>query len=156
MSSPDLDEKTSLIIALIKMANADESVHHFEQMNISLLTNTLGVDPNKVAELRKNIDAVPIVPPKTKKEKLDYFWRILTMMKMDMHADERELILCKELGLGLQLSLFEVTHLINYMAERLREFVPFEQFLAFAESLDQHPDNDKPSSFLEKLRALFS
>ncbi len=155
MSNTSLDDKTSLIIALIKMANADESVHHFEQMNISLLTNTLGVDHNKVAELRKNIDAVPIIAPKTKKEKLDYFWRILTMMKMNMEADERELVLCKELGLGLQLSLFEVTHLIAYMAERLNQFVPFEEFFAFAESLENHPENTKQSSFFQKLKALF-
>jgi len=156
MDNAQIDDKTSLIIALIKMANADENVHHFEQMNISLLTNTLGVDPNKVAELRKNIDAIHIIPPKTKNEKLEYFWRILTMMKMDMEADERELVLCKELGLGLQLPLFEVNHLITYMAERLREFVPFEEFLAYAESLETHPDNAHQSSFFEKLKALFS
>jgi hypothetical protein len=155
MQDITLDDKTSLILALIKMANADESVHHFEQMNISLLTTTLGVDPNKVAELRKNIESLPIIPPKSKKEKLEYFWRILTMMKMDMHADERELLLCKELGLGLQLSQFEVTHLMAYMAERLNQFVPFDEFLEFAESLDKHPENVKSTSFLEKLISLF-
>jgi hypothetical protein len=150
-----LDDKTSLILALIKMANADESVHHFEQMNISLLTTTLGVDPNKVAELRKNIDSLPILPPKSKKEKLEYFWRILTMMKMDMHADERELILCKELGLGLQLPQFEVSHLMAYMAERLNQFVPLDEFLQFSSGLDKHPENVKANSFLDKLIALF-
>jgi len=141
MNYTNVDEKTSLIIALIKMANIDDSVHHFEQMNISLLTNAMGVDYNRVAELKKNIDAVPVVPPQTKDEKLEYFWRILTMMKMDMHADEREIVLCNELGLALKLSPFEVSSLITYMAERLREFVDLKQYMAFAKSLENHPDN---------------
>ena len=156
MSYQDLDDKTSLIIALIKMANADEDVHHFEQMNIQLLTNTLGVDYNKVAELKENIDEVPIVPPDSKEGKLEFFWRILTMMKMDMHADERELVLSKELGLALKLSLFEVTHLITFMVERLNEFVEWSRFKAYAEELEKHPDNQQQTSFFKKLRALFS
>ena len=156
MKFQDLDDKTSLILALIKMANADEDVHHFEQMNIQLLTNTLGVDYNKVAEFKKNIDEVPIVPPKTKEDRLEYFWRILTMMKMDMHADERELVLCKELGLALHLSLFEVTHLMTFMVERLNEFVEWKRFKAYADELEKHPDNQKQSSFFQKLKALFS
>ena len=79
----DLDEKTSLILSLIKMAQVDGRVNHYEQMNISMLTNTLGVDHAKVMLLKKDLDNIPVVAPESEKDKVKYYWRMLIMMKMD-------------------------------------------------------------------------
>ncbi len=155
MPTPKINEETSLIIALIKMAQADDYVHHFEQMNIQMLSNALGVNHAEIALLKQNLDDVPVVPPETKDQKLEYFWRILTMMKMDLTADERELILAKELGLAMDLSKFEVTGLVSHMVENVLGFVSFEEFMEYATELENHPDNLAPTTFYEKLKALF-
>lgn len=155
MTATAIDEKTSLILSLIKMANADGVVNHFEQMNITILSNNLGIDGAKIAMLKKNIDNIPITVPETKKEKIEYFYRVLTMMKMDLHADERELVMCKEMGLALQFSEFETTGLIAYMVDNLTSFIKLDKFEAYALELAQHPDAIQKSSFFEKLISIF-
>lgn len=48
-----VDPNTSLILALINMTQADGTVSRFEQMNITMLSNTLGVDRGVIATLKK-------------------------------------------------------------------------------------------------------
>ena len=54
-----MDEPTSLVLILMKMARADGHVNHFEQMYTFLLTNTLKADVKLIREHSKDLDKVP-------------------------------------------------------------------------------------------------
>ena len=124
---PGMDAKTSLILILIKMAKADGQICHFEQMNIHLLSNTLGVNMQMVNQYRDKLDEVVLVVPESKREKVDYFWRILNMMKMDLYAHPAELKMCKELGLALGFKKKKVEEAVQYMQDRMDKVVGFEE-----------------------------
>jgi len=151
MSSLTIEPKTSLILALIKMAQVDGHVNHFEQMNITMLSNTLGVDHSMVALLKKDLDSFKMTPPETYEQKVEYFWRILTMMKMDMHAHDKEIKLCKELGKALQLPKHEVDALTDYMAGHVRKFINLEKFETQLAELKKNPDFEPKKDFMARL-----
>tara|TARA_B100000809_G_scaffold67681_1_gene64733 strand:- start:454 stop:918 length:465 start_codon:yes stop_codon:yes gene_type:complete len=147
----DLDEKTSLIISLIKMAQVDGRVNHYEQMNISMLTNTLGVDHAKVMLLKKNLDNVPVVAPESEKDKVKYYWRMLIMMKMDLEAHEKEIELGKDLGVALGLPLNEVVGLMDYMVENVNKFIGLEKFEAQLFVVRNDPNYQPKLSLFQRL-----
>lgn len=151
MATQQIDEKTSLIIALIRMARVDGRVNHYEQMNISLLTNTLGVDHAEVTLLAKDIDNVPVVVPVTREDKVKYFWRILIMMKMDLQAHKAELKLAQELGEALELPENEVRGLIDYMVENVAKFIGLEKFEARLIEIQKDPAYAPKKTFWQKI-----
>jgi len=146
-----LDEKTALILALIKMAQVDGKVNHYEQMNISMLTNTLGVDHAKVMLLKKDLDNVPVVAPDSEKDKVKYYWRMLIMMKMDLQAHEKEIELGKELGVALGLPLNEVVGLMDYMVENINKFIGLEKFEAQLELVRKDPNYQPKLNLFQRL-----
>jgi uncharacterized tellurite resistance protein B-like protein len=151
MSSLPIEPNTSLILALIKMAQVDGHVNHFEQMNITMLSNTLGVDHRMVALLKKDLDTFKITPPETYEQKVEFFWRILTMMKMDMHAHDEEIKLCKELGEALQLPKHEVDALTDYMEGHVNKFINLDKFEAQLAELKKDPDFEPKKDFMTRL-----
>ena len=151
MSSLTIEPKTSLILALIKMAQVDGHVNHFEQMNITMLSNTLGVDHSMVALLKKDLDSFKITPPETYEQKVEYFWRVLTMMKMDMRAHEKEIKLCLELGVALQLPKHEVSALTDYMAAHVNKFINLDKFETHLDELKKNPDFEPKKDFMIRL-----
>lgn len=124
---PGMDDKTSLILLLIKMAQVDGHVNHFEQMNIQLLSNTLGVDALKVSQYRDKLEEVVLVLPETKRERVDYFWRIITMMNMDLQAHPKELEMSRELGLALGFSKRKVETALEYAQKNIDSHISFEE-----------------------------
>lgn len=133
---PGMDDKTSLILLMMKMAQIDGKVNHFEIMNIQLLSRTLGVDAIKVNQFKESLDDVVLVLPETPIERMDYFWRLLTLMKIDLYAHPKELEMCEELGMALRFKKKQVEKAVNYMQENLLRVVKFDEFkakmLAFA------------------------
>mgnify|MGYP000346366130 CR=1 FL=1 len=151
MSTVTVDAKTSLILALIKMARIDDHVNHFEQMNITMLSNTLGVDHAMISVMKNDLDSFEIIPPETYEEKVEYFWRILTMMKMDMQAHDKEIKLCSELGISLGLPKHEVEALTSYMANHLNKFIKFEKFEEKLTELKNTPGFEPEKSLMIRL-----
>jgi uncharacterized tellurite resistance protein B-like protein len=151
MNKVAIDAKTSLILALIKMAQADEVVNHFEQMNITMLTNTLGVDHGVISVMKNDLANLEIVPPETYEEKVEYFWRILTMMKMDMDAHAKEIALCYELGLALGLPEHEVKALTDFMVQNVRKFIKLEAFEDKLTELKNTPGFEPDKSFMQRV-----
>ena len=151
MNSLKIDSKTALILALIKMAQVDGHVNHFEQMNITMLSNTLGVDHGMVSLLKKDLDTFKITPPETYEQRVEYFWRILTMMKMDMQAHDKEIELCIELGLALQLPMHEVGALTDYMASHVNKFINLDKFETQLAEFKKNPDFEPKKDFMTRL-----
>lgn len=124
---PGMDDKTSLLLILIKLAEVDGHVDHFEKMNINMLYNTFGVDTAKVNEYRDKLDDVVLVLPETKREKIDYFWRIITMMNADMYAHPKELKMARELGISLGFSQQKVDNALEYAQKNIGSVISFEE-----------------------------
>ena len=97
-------------------------------MNIQILSSTLGVDAMKVNQWRNKLEDVVLVLPETKEERVDYFWRFLTMMKMDLRAHPKELEMCQELGEALGFKKNKVEKTINYMVEKMDKVVKLDEF----------------------------
>ena len=155
MQTQGIDEKTSLILSLIKMAQVDGKVNHYEQMNISLLTNTLGVDHTRIMLLKKDLDNIPVVAPETQKDKLKYYWRMLVMMKMDLEAHEKEIKLGKELGVALGVPPHEVEGLMDYMVENVNKFIGLEKFEAQLPIIRNNPKYQPKKNFIQRLISWF-
>ena len=155
MKEQEIDEKTSLIISMIKMAQVNDKVTQFEKMYIGMFTNALGVDGNLIARLKENIDDVPVVPPETKEEKIEYFWRILSVMKVDLESDEKEVELCIELGLALQLPEHEVRGFTDYMVKNVNKLIKLDQFEAQLAEILKDPNYQPKKGFFKRLYDLF-
>lgn len=123
---PGMDDKTSLILLLIKMAQIDGHVNHFEQMNIHMLSNTLGVDIRDVNKWRDQLEDVVLVLPKTKIERVDYFWRFVTMMNMDLNAHPKEERMCRELGDALGFRKSRVEEAMAFALDRRNGAIKFD------------------------------
>ena len=124
---PGMDDKTSLILLLIKMAQVDGHINHFEQMNIHILSNTLGVDGALVNKYRDKLEDVVLVLPQTKRERVDYFWRIITVMNMDLQAHPKELEMARELGIALGFSKKKVETALEYAQKNINTVISFEE-----------------------------
>lgn len=123
-----MDEPTSLILILMKLAQADGNVNHFEQMYTMMLSNTLKADSTMIRQYSSKLDEVPLMAPREQREREDYFWRILTLMKMDLHGHPEEIKMCEDLGKALQFSKKEVTKALEYMEANMNKTVSFEEF----------------------------
>ena len=122
-----LDEKSSQVANLIKMASADGNVNYFEDMFIKLIVAKLGVTPKEFKYVIDNLDKISFTAPK-EENKVFYFWQTLQVMKMDMVADEEEIKLCKEIGLRIGFSVAQVEKMVTYMQENLRTVIELNHF----------------------------
>jgi|SRR5690606_7123347 len=122
---PGMDDKTSLILLLIKMAQIDGHLNHFEQMNIHMLSNTLGVDVRDVNKWRDQLENVVLVLPQTKIERVDYFWRFINMMNMDLNAHPKEQAMCRSLGDALGFNKQQVEVAMVFALDRKNGMVKF-------------------------------
>jgi|TARA_B110000259_G_scaffold188239_1_gene245837 hypothetical protein len=122
-----LDEKSSQVANLIKMASADGNVNYFEDMFIKLIVAKLGVTPKEFKYVIDNLDKISFTAPK-EENKVFYFWQTLQVMKMDMVADEEEIKLCKEIGLRIGFSVAQVEKMVTFMQGNLRTVIELNHF----------------------------
>lgn len=123
-----LDEKSSQLANLIKVAMADGSVNYFEDMFIKLIVGKMGITPQEFKYVVDNIDKVSFTAPKTDEQKVSYFWQTLQVMKMDMVADEKELDICREVGQRIGFTNTQVDKMVDYMGSNLRKVIQLEDF----------------------------
>ncbi|NQY66509.1 MAG: hypothetical protein HRT72_02130 [Flavobacteriales bacterium] len=146
-----IDAKTSLIVSLIKMAQVSGEVSHPAQMNISILSDEMKVDGGLVATLKQNLSAVSVVVPKSAEGRIEYFWRVLTMMKMDMQISEGGIALGKEIGSELQFSYHELESIVSYMVENSNKFIRLDMFRDEMVEINKRPKLRPPKTGLMKL-----
>jgi hypothetical protein len=101
--------------------------------------------------MKNDLATLEIVPPETYEEKVEYFWRILTMMKMDMDAHAKEIALCYELGLALGLPEHEVKALTDFMVQNVRKFIKLEAFEDKLTELKNTPGFEPDKSFMQRV-----
>ena len=123
-----LDEKSSQLANLIKVAHADGNINYFEDMFIKLIVGKMGISPKEFKYVVDNLDKISFTVPKTDDQKISYFWQVLQVMKMDMVADEKELKLCKEIGQRIGFTNTQVEKMVDYMGSNLRKVVELNDF----------------------------
>tara|TARA_B100001173_G_scaffold288068_1_gene276915 strand:+ start:1130 stop:1534 length:405 start_codon:yes stop_codon:yes gene_type:complete len=123
-----LDEKSSQLANLIKVAHADGNINYFEDMFIKLIVGKMGISPKEFKYVVDNLDKISFTVPKTDDQKISYFWQVLQVMKMDMVADEKELELCKEVGQRIGFKNTQVEKMIEYMGTNLRKVIELSEF----------------------------
>ena len=123
-----LDEKSSQLANLIKVANADGSINYFEDMFIKLIVGKMGITAREFKFVVDNLDKISFTAPKTDEQKISYFWQVLQVMKMDMVADEKELELCKEIGQRIGFTNSQVDKMVEYMGSHLRKVIELNDF----------------------------
>lgn len=123
-----LDENKSLLAALIKVAKADGNVDFQENMNIMLIRQRMNISNEDFKYILENVDRLDVRAPYTQTEKVDHMYRILTMMKMDMNANDEELAICKEIIKDFGYKEEKAVELVDYMANNVHRFVKFEEF----------------------------
>jgi uncharacterized tellurite resistance protein B-like protein len=101
-----------------------------ENMNLSIIAQRLGVKGADFQYILKNIDTLVVVTPDSEEKRMDHYYRIMNMMKMDLHADEKEIELCKELGKEYGFADEKVEKLIVYLLANMKRFVKYEEVKA--------------------------
>ena len=125
-----LNEKSSQLANLIKVAMADGNVNYFEDMFIKLIVGKMGISAQEFKYVVDNIDKVSFTAPKTDEQKVNYFWQTLQVMKMDMVADEKELDICREVGQRIGFTNAQVDKMVDYMGTNLRKVIQLNDFKA--------------------------
>ena len=122
-----LDEKSSQVANLIKMASSDGNVNYFEDMFIKIIVAKVGITPQEFKYVIDNLDKIPFRAPKEENNYF-YFWQTLQVMKIFMVADEEEIKLCKEIGLRIGFSNAQVEKMVTYMKGHLRSVIELNHF----------------------------
>ena len=152
----EIDAKTSLIISLIKMAQVDGHVSHAQQMNITILSDEMGVEGGLIAMLKQNLSAVSVVVPKTREKRVEYFWRVLTMMKMDMQINEKAIEMGKDVGIALQFTYHETESIVAYMVANVTKFIKLEMLEVEIFEIIKRPKLKSPKKgFMKWISELF-
>lgn len=121
------DEKKCYAATLIKMAKTDEKFKVSENMWLNFVTVSMGLSPNELQDIFDNLEKFSFIAPKDEKERFFMFFRLIQLMKVDLSIDEKELSLCRDLGLRLQIAPTKVEVALNYAKANEKELISYEE-----------------------------
>lgn len=99
--SYDKKKRRSHFKNLFTIAQADGVVNRAEMDLIVGLAEKFYMTTDEVTKIIRNPGAVSEVAPKTAGERMEHLYDLVCVMLVDGHIDERELFLCKSLGIKL-------------------------------------------------------
>ncbi len=120
------DEKKCYLAQLIKMAKADEQLNMAENMWLNFVTVSMGITPGELNEIAQNLEKFHFSAPIDEKERFFMFFRLIQLMKVDLHINEKELELCREMGLKLHISGEKVDKALAFVKDNERNLIAFE------------------------------
>ncbi|MBI9061313.1 MAG: hypothetical protein JEZ14_04960 [Marinilabiliaceae bacterium] len=124
------DEKKCYIAQLIKMANADEQLNMAENMWLNFVTVSMGITPGDLNEISQNLEKFHFSAPLDEKERFFMFFRMIQLMKVDLNINQKELELCREMGLKLHITGEKVDKVLAYVKENERKLITFDDVCA--------------------------
>lgn len=86
---------------LFAVARADGDVHRAEMDLVIGLAEKFHMSTEEVTKIIRDPDSVALVSPKTPEERMEHLYDLITVMMVDGRIDEKELFLCKSLGVKL-------------------------------------------------------
>jgi uncharacterized tellurite resistance protein B-like protein len=97
----DKKKRRSHFKNLVAVARADGDVDRSEMDLIIGLAEKFHMSTEEVTRIIRNPEAVALVSPKTPEERIEHLYDLVTVMMVDRQIDEKELFLCKSLGVKL-------------------------------------------------------
>jgi uncharacterized tellurite resistance protein B-like protein len=103
---------------LFAVARADGNVDRAEMDLVIGLAEKFHMSTEEVTKIIRDPDAVPMVTPKTPQERLEHLYDLITVMLVDGKIDEKELFLCKSLGVKLGCGEDSIDPLVRDLIEQ--------------------------------------
>ena len=111
MMSLSKEEKLSHLSDLIQMSLIDMEHGRIEEIYIDKVAQSLGIQSEELARLYQKIRSGQKKKrelPDRESEVIPLFHRLLIMMSIDRDIDEKEVELCRQVGLQMGLNLYAV------------------------------------------------
>jgi len=103
---------------LFAVARADGDVDRAEMDLVIGLAEKFHMSTDEVTKIIRDPDAVALVTPKTPKERMEHLYDLITVMMVDGKIDEKELFLCKSLGVKLGCGEENIDSLVRDLLEQ--------------------------------------
>lgn len=123
-----LEERKSLVANLIKLAQADGEVAKGEIIFIQSIALKLQITGDEFDAIMNDLDSVNTVVPTDQKEALRQFYYLLSLMNMDLNADQSEKDFAYKIGTKLRLPSQKVHGIIEWMAGKVNTPVNVTMF----------------------------
>jgi len=103
---------------LFAVARADGDVDRAEMDLVIGLAEKFHMSTDEVTKIIRDPDAVALVTAKTPKERMEHLYDLITVMMVDGKIDEKELFLCKSLGVKLGCGEENIDSLVRDLIEQ--------------------------------------
>lgn len=123
-----MDEKKSMLSALIELSKVDGKVTEMETGFIHQIGMQLGVAENELLDLFEH--PVEFNPPKQHFERIVQFQRMVLLMNVDLKVDEKELAHLKFMGMRLGLNPNAVNEVLTRMYDYPDNMIPPNDLIA--------------------------
>ncbi len=123
----DKKKRRSHFKNLFAVANADGDVDRAEMDLIIGLAEKFHMSTEEVTKIIRNPDSVELVNLKTSEERMEHLYHLVTVMMVDGQIDEKELFLCKSLGVKLGCPEDTIDSLVRDLIENALGEVPAEK-----------------------------
>lgn len=130
-NSYDKKKRRSHFKNLFSVARADGEVDRTEMDLVIGLAEKFHMSTHEVTNIIRNPDAVPLITPKTSEERMEHLYHLITVMMVDGRIDEKELFLCKSLGVKLGCSEETIDSLVRELIEHSLNEVEPEKAVKF-------------------------
>lgn len=121
------DEKKCYVATLIKMANSDDNFKVSENMWLNFVSISMGLTLTELDEIHENLEKFSFMKPNDDKERFFMFFRLIQLMKVDLSIDEKELAMCRDLGLRLSILPSKVEEALKFAKEHERKLISYEE-----------------------------
>ena len=123
----DKKKRRSHFKNLFAVARADGDVNRAEMDLVIGLAEKFHMSTEEVTKIIRDPDAVAMITPKTPKERMEHLYDLITVMMVDGKIDEKELFLCKSLGVKLGCEEDTVDAVVRELIEQAIGGIPPEK-----------------------------
>ena len=109
-------KKKSHLKNLINVALADGKLDVSESRIVISLAKELGLSKEEIEDVKRNPESIDFKPPKNYKDKVRQAHELVTIMLADKVAGPKELALCKNLALKLDLLPKIIDDIIDHVS----------------------------------------
>jgi uncharacterized tellurite resistance protein B-like protein len=123
----DKKKRRSHFKNLFAVARADGDVDRAEMDLVIGLAEKFHMSTDEVTKIIRDPEAVPLVTPKTPEERMEHLYHLITVMLVDGKIDQKELFLCKSLGVKLGCGEDAVDSVVRELIEMAMNSTPPEK-----------------------------
>jgi len=122
------DLAKSHLANLIRLAKADEQIHHHEIIFIQSLAVKMGLTDFEFQAVVKDPDRITFKVAYDEEVKLEHYFQTLTLMNIDFNAHSKEQEFCLELGKKMRIPSYHCSRMIEFMVNNVGEIISYTEF----------------------------